>query len=92
MTSVYPQWITNIVPVPKKYGKVLMCVDYRDLNKASLKDDFPLLHIDILVESHQSVKCSRAWMDFLDTIKLRWLLRTWKKQRLPHPGEHSVIE
>ena len=24
----YPPWIANIVPVPKKYGKVHMCVDY----------------------------------------------------------------
>ena len=28
-----------------------MCVDFRDLNKASLKDDFPLPHIDILVDN-----------------------------------------
>ena len=46
----YPQWVSNIVPVPKKDGKVRMCVDYRDLNRASPKDDFPLPHIDILVE------------------------------------------
>ena len=37
--------------VPKKDGKVRMCVDYRDLNKASPKDDFPLPHIDVLVHS-----------------------------------------
>ncbi|XP_058775307.1 uncharacterized protein LOC131649565 [Vicia villosa] len=47
----YPPWIANIVPVPKKDGKVRMCVDYRDLNKASPKDDFPLPHIDILVDN-----------------------------------------
>jgi hypothetical protein len=47
----YPQWVANIVPVPKKDGKVRMCVDYRDLNKASPKDDFPLPHIDTLVDN-----------------------------------------
>ena len=43
--------MANIVPVPKKHGKVRMCVDYRDLNKACPKDDFPLPHIDTLVDS-----------------------------------------
>src|ERR1051325_10049897 len=51
VTSEYPQWLANIVPVPKKDGKVRMCVDYRDLNKASAKDDFPLPHIDMLVDN-----------------------------------------
>ncbi|XP_039686891.1 uncharacterized protein [Medicago truncatula] len=51
ITSNYPQWLANIVPVPKKDGKVRMCVDYRDLNKASPKDDFPLPYIDVLVDS-----------------------------------------
>ena len=35
----------------KKDGRVRVCVDYRDLNKASPKDDFPLPHIDVLVDS-----------------------------------------
>ena len=40
-----------MVLVPKKDGKVRMCVDYRDLNRASPKDDFPLPHIDVLVDN-----------------------------------------
>ena len=35
----------------KKDENVRMCVDFRDLNKASLKDDFPMPHIDILVDN-----------------------------------------
>ncbi|KAA3479565.1 Integrase, catalytic core [Gossypium australe] len=31
-----------------------MCVDFRDLNKASLKDNFPLPHIDTLVDNMAS--------------------------------------
>ena len=42
-----PEWLANVVPIPKKDGKVRVCVDFRDLNKASLKDDFPLPYIDM---------------------------------------------
>ena len=56
MTVEYPEWVANIVPVPKKDGKVRMCVDYRDLNKASLKDNFPLPHIDVLVDNTAQCK------------------------------------
>ena len=47
----YSDWISNIVPVPKKDGKVKMCVEYRDLNKAIPKDDFPLPNIVVLVDN-----------------------------------------
>lgn len=36
----YPKWVANIVSVPKKDGRVQMCVDYRDLNRESPKEDF----------------------------------------------------
>ena len=47
----YPYWFANIFSVPNKYGKVRMCVDYRDLNKVSSKDVFPLPHYDVLVDN-----------------------------------------
>ena len=73
--------------VPKKDGKVRMCVDYRDLNRASPKDDFPLPHIDILVDSTTKFKV----FSFMDGNK-KWLLRTWNKKCLSHPREHFVTE
>ena len=48
--------------MPKKDGKVIMCVDFLDLNKASLKDDFPLPHIDVLVDN----TTSHALLSFMD--------------------------
>ncbi|RDX76377.1 hypothetical protein CR513_43644, partial [Mucuna pruriens] len=47
----YLQWVANIVPVPKKDRKVQMCVDNRDLKRASPKDNLPLHHIDVLVDN-----------------------------------------
>jgi len=47
----YPEWVANIVPIPKKDGKVRMCVDYRDLNRASPKDNFLLPQIDVLIDN-----------------------------------------
>ena len=47
----YPKWLANVVLVSKKDGKVRMCVDFRDLNKASPKDDFALPHINVLVDN-----------------------------------------
>jgi len=47
----YPQWVANVVVVPKKDDKIWVCVDYRDLNKVSAKDDFHLPHVDVLVDN-----------------------------------------
>ncbi|KNA04804.1 hypothetical protein SOVF_196320, partial [Spinacia oleracea] len=58
----YPEWIANVVPVPKKDGKIRMCVDYRDLNRASPKDDFPWPCIDILVDN----TANHALLSFMD--------------------------
>lgn len=46
---IYPisgsQWVSPLVIVPKNNGKWRVCVDYRELNKASQKDHFSLLFI-----------------------------------------------
>ena len=43
--------MSNIVAVPKKDYKIRVCVDFRDLNKARLKDDFHLSYIDVLMDN-----------------------------------------
>ncbi|RVW66941.1 Retrovirus-related Pol polyprotein from transposon 297 [Vitis vinifera] len=58
----YPEWLANVVPVPKKDGKVRVCVDFQDLNKASPKDDFPLPHIGMLIDS----TAGHSMLSFMD--------------------------
>ena len=45
----YPEWLANTVVVKKKSGKWRVCVDFMDLNKACLKDPFPMPKINQLV-------------------------------------------
>ena len=49
--SNYLEWAANIVPVIKKNGKIRVCVDFWELNQATPKDNFPLPHIDVLVDN-----------------------------------------
>ena len=48
-----------------------MCVDYRDLNRASPKDDFPLPHIDTLMDNTATSLLYSFIMDFRDIIRLK---------------------
>ena len=47
----YPTQISNIVPVRKKNGQIRVCVDFRDLNNACPKDDFPFPLTEIMVDA-----------------------------------------
>ncbi|KAL0313454.1 UNVERIFIED_CONTAM: Transposon Ty3-G Gag-Pol polyprotein [Sesamum radiatum] len=47
----FPEWLSNVVLVPKLGGKWRMCIDFKDLNKVCPKDFYPLPRIDQLVDS-----------------------------------------
>ena len=47
----FPKWIANIVPAKKKNGQIRVCVDFRDLNRACPKDDFPLPNTELMVDA-----------------------------------------
>ena len=53
---IYPvplmKWVSNIVPVNKKQGTIRVCIDFRDLNKACPKDNFPTLHIYHIIDNY----------------------------------------
>jgi hypothetical protein len=50
----YLEWLANTFMVKKANGKWRMCIDFTDLNKACLKDEFPLPRIDSLVDAAAS--------------------------------------
>ena len=45
-----PKWISDIISVRKKNGQIRVCVDFRDLNNACPKDDFPLPITEFMID------------------------------------------
>jgi hypothetical protein len=58
----YLEWLAYTIMVKKANGKWRMCIDFTVLNKACLKDEFPLPRIDSLVD----VAASSELMSLLD--------------------------
>ncbi|KAF9761363.1 Retrovirus-related Pol polyprotein from transposon 17.6 [Nosema granulosis] len=50
-------WSSRILPITKANGSLKLCIDYRPLNKITIKDRYPLPRIDEI-------------LDFLSTAKL----------------------
>lgn len=63
-TYKYGTWISNIVPVRKKNDQLHVCIDFKDLNKATLTDECMsfLNGADILIDIATNHKVS----SFLD--------------------------
>ena len=47
----YPEWLANVVLVKKVNGKWRLYIDFTDVNRACLKDSFPLPQIDLIVDA-----------------------------------------
>jgi hypothetical protein len=47
----YAEWISNIVPVYKRNGKMRVCIDFIDLKKATPMDGYSMLVVDLLVDA-----------------------------------------
>nr|GFD24258.1 putative reverse transcriptase domain-containing protein [Tanacetum cinerariifolium] len=46
-------WGASVLFVKKKDGSLWMCIDYRELNKLTVKNQYPLLRIDDLFDQLQ---------------------------------------
>ena len=46
----YSDWVANLVPVRKKNGEIRLCVDFRNLNRCSRKDNYPLPKMEYILQ------------------------------------------
>lgn len=55
-------WVANVVHVRKKSGEIRVCIDFRHLNRASEKDNYPLPSLDEVLQMVNGAQM----MSFLD--------------------------
>jgi hypothetical protein len=46
----FSKWVSNLVPTQKKSGEIRLCIDFQNLNKVSLKDNYPLPKMDHILQ------------------------------------------
>jgi hypothetical protein len=46
----YSEWVANLVPVRKKSGEIRFYVDFRNLNRRSKKDNYPLPNMEHILQ------------------------------------------
>jgi hypothetical protein len=46
----YSEWVANLVPVRKKSGEIRLCVDFKNLNRSSRKDNYPLPKMEHILQ------------------------------------------
>ncbi|RDX80768.1 hypothetical protein CR513_38633, partial [Mucuna pruriens] len=78
--------------VPPMGGQHSVCPQegWEDLNRASLKDNFPLTHINMLVDNTTQHTSIPSWMASLDTIRSEWPQRIRKIPLSSSPRESSA--
>ena len=64
------RWVSNLVPIRKKNGDICICIDFRNLNKASKKDNFLLPTMEHILRSVLVSNLCLSLMVSLDIIKL----------------------
>ena len=74
----YSKWIANLAVVRKKNGEIRLCVEFKNMNKCSKKDNYPLPKMEHLL---QRVSGARV-MSFLDGF-------SGYNQITIHPGDQE---
>jgi hypothetical protein len=74
------------VPIRKKNGEIKLCVDFRNLNGSSLKDNYPLPKTDHILKSVVGANIIYMIDVFFGYNHIALQRKTERKLHLPHHG------
>ena len=89
---IYPTeaatWLSPIVVVPKKNGKLRICIDYRKLNAQTMKDPYPLTYMDTILDEVAGHEMYSFMDGFLGYNQIKLAPEARKKWPLSPNGGH----
>ena len=59
----HSRWLANVVPVRKKNGEIRICIEFKNLNKVSLEDNYPVPKMDHIL--HKVVGTEDAYAGWI---------------------------
>ena len=86
VTLRFSKWVANLVPVRKKNGEIRLCVDFRNLNKVSLKDNHPLPKMDHILQKVVGSEIISTMDGFLGYNQIKVLPEDQEKTSFTTPG------
>ena len=75
------EWVNSMVTIVKPNGKLRICIDPRDLNKAIKREHYPMKTIEELLHGCPMQQLSQYWMP----------ARVFGKLNLMNPVQNSAL-
>ena len=69
VTLKFSKLVENLVPIRKKNDEIILCVDFRNLNKVSLEDHYSFPQMDHILQKVVGAERISIMSGFQDTIK-----------------------
>ena len=92
VTLRFSKWVANLVPVWKNNGEIQLCVDFRNLNKVSLKDNYPLPKMDQILQRVVGSERISMMDGFSGYNQVKYFLKAKRKPFSPHLGVPSCTQ
>ena len=81
----YSLWVANLVPVRKKNGEIILFVDFRNMNKVSLKDNYPLPKMYHVMQKVVGAEIISTMDGFSGYNQVKFLPEDQEKSSFPTP-------